>query len=96
MFIICVMMLYHLTAIAQGDLLITPTRIVFEGKKQNQEIILVNTGHDTSTYNVSLVQNRVREDGSYERIEKPDSGQFFVDNYIRFFPRKFTLAPNEP
>jgi len=81
---------------AQGDLLVSPTRIVFEGKKLNQEIVLVNTGRDTAIYNVSFIQNRVKDDGAYERIEKPDSGQFFTADYVRFFPRTFILAPKRP
>ena len=26
---------------------------------------------------------------------QPDSGQQFADKYLRFFPRRVTLAPNE-
>lgn len=84
------------TGIGQGDLLVSPIRIVFEGKKMNQEIVLVNTGRDTATYNVSFIQNRATDNGSYERIETPDPGQHFASDYVRFFPRKFTLAPGEP
>ena len=43
----------HLSA--QGDLLITPRRVVFEGSKQSQELTLANTGNDTARYNVSFV-----------------------------------------
>jgi hypothetical protein len=81
--------------IAQGNLLITPRRVVFEGTKKNQELNLANTGKDTATYNVSLVEYRMKEDGSFEVITEPDPGQNFADKYIRFFPRTVTLAPNE-
>ncbi len=81
---------------AQGDLLLSPIRVVFEGNKQNQELVMVNTGSDTATYIVSFIQNRMTDSGNYERIESPDSGQYFASDYIRFFPRKFTLAPGEP
>jgi hypothetical protein len=37
----------------------------------------------------------MKEDGSFEEITEPDSGQNFADKYIRFFPRTVTLAPNE-
>jgi len=80
---------------AQGNLLITPRRVVFEGNKKNEELNLANTGKDTATYNVSLVQYRMKEDGSFEEIKEPDPGQNFADKYIRFFPRIVTLAPNE-
>jgi hypothetical protein len=80
---------------AQGNLLITPRRVVFEGTKKNEELNLANTGRDTATYNVSLVQYRMKEDGSFEEIKEPDPGQNFADKNIRFFPRTVTLAPNE-
>lgn len=35
------------------------------------------------------------EDGNFNLIEKPDSGQMFADSYLRVFPRKVTLAPRE-
>jgi hypothetical protein len=37
----------------------------------------------------------MNEDVSFETISKPDSGQNFADKYIRIFPRKVVLAPNE-
>ncbi len=80
---------------AQGNLLITPRRVVFEGATKTQELNLANTGSDTARYNVSIVQYRMKEDGSFEEITQPDPGQNFADKYIRFFPRTVTLAPNE-
>lgn len=83
------------TLFAQGDLLITPRRVVFEGNKQSQELTLANTGSDTAKYNVSFVQYRMTESGAFEQITEPDSGQYFADKYLRVFPRSVTLAPNE-
>jgi P pilus assembly chaperone PapD len=80
---------------AQGDLLITPRRIVFEGAKRSIDLNLANTGKDSATYAISLVQIRMTEKGSFETITEPDPGQLFADKYIRFFPRSVTLGPNE-
>jgi hypothetical protein len=80
---------------AQGNLLITPRRVVFEGNKSSQEINLANTGQDTATYSVSFVQYRMTNEGSFEQIEEPDPGQLFADKMIRYFPRSVTLAPGE-
>ena len=80
---------------AQGNLLITPRRVVFEGTKRSQELNLANTGNDTAKYNVSILQYRMKEDGSFQEITVPDEGQNFADKFIRFFPRTVTLAPNE-
>lgn len=83
-------------SIAQGDLLVTPTRVVFEGNKQMEELNLLNMGKDTATYSITYVQKNMQEDGSFVNILKPDSGQMFADPYLRVYPRQVTLAPGEP
>jgi P pilus assembly chaperone PapD len=80
---------------AQGDLLITPRRVVFEGSKRSMDLNLANTGKDTATYAISLMQIRMKEDGGFETITDPDPGQRFADRFIRFFPRSVKLGPNE-
>jgi len=80
---------------AQGNLLITPRRVVFEGQKRTQDLNLANTGLDTAKYNVSVINYRMREDGAFEEVTTPDTGQNFADKFLRFFPRTVTLAPNE-
>ena len=80
---------------AQGDLLITPKRIVFEGNKQKAELNLMNIGTDTATYSVSFRHYNMTEQGKLELIEKSDTAQMFADSYLRIFPRQVTLAPGE-
>ena len=86
----------NFVSLAQGNLLVTPTRVVFEGNKQREEINLVNMGKDSASYSISFVQKNMKEDGHFENIMKPDSGQMFADAYLRIFPRSITLAPGEP
>lgn len=81
--------------IAQGNLMITPRRVVFEGQSKIQELNLANTGKDTARYLISMIQIRMKEDGTFEQITVPDSGQHFASDYIRFFPRSVTLGPGE-
>jgi P pilus assembly chaperone PapD len=80
---------------SQGNLLITPRRAVFEGTKRSLDLNLANTGQDSATYSISLVQIRMKDDGGFETITEPDEGQRFADNFIRFFPRSVTLGPGE-
>ncbi len=94
-FITGILLMSFAHASAQGDLLISPLRVTFEGNKKSQEINLANVGKDTATYAISVVDYRMNGDGSFEQITVPDSGQNFAGPYIRFFPRKVTLAPNE-
>jgi hypothetical protein len=94
--VVCVLVFNNLI-FAQGDLLITPARVVFEGTKQKEVLSLYNTGKETATYSISFVQKSMKEDGSFVNVEATDSlnSQHFADPYLRMFPRKVTLAPKE-
>jgi len=80
---------------AQGNLLLTPRRIVFEGSTRSIDLNLANVGQDTATYAISIVQIRMTEEGNFETITEPDNGQNFASQNLRFFPRSVTLGPNE-
>jgi hypothetical protein len=90
-----IMILFPIIMSAQGNLLVTPKRIVFDGTKRTFDINLANIGQDTAVYAISLVQVRMKEDGSFETITTPDEGQNFADKNLRFFPRSVTLPPND-
>ena len=79
----------------QGNLLLTPRRIVFEDGKRHSEMNVANTGTDTARYVISLVEMRMKEDGSFEAITEPDPGQNFASSHLRFFPRSVLLGPKE-
>lgn len=87
--------LFPVAGFAQGNLLLTPRRVVFEGSKRSMDLNLANTGRDTATYAISLVQIRMKDDGGFVTITEPDPGQRFADRFIRYFPRSVTLGPNE-
>ena len=80
---------------AQGNLLITPKRVVFEGNKRSMDLNLANIGDDTATYAISLIEIRMTAEGGFETITEPDEGQMFASPYMRYFPRTVTLGPNE-
>jgi hypothetical protein len=94
-FYLTLFLISSILASAQGDLLIFPKRLVFENGKKMQVINLSNTGRDTSKYNISFVQIRMNENGTFDNITTPDPGQLFADTFLRFYPRTVTLAPNE-
>lgn len=75
--------------------MIYPKRIIFENSKRAQELSLLNNGNDTARYVISVVQIRMKENGSFQTITEPDSGQHFADKNFRFFPRTVVLAPHE-
>lgn len=81
---------------AQGDLLIFPKRIVFEGTQERvQTLQLTNTGKDTATYKISYLQARMTDEGKFENITEPDPGQNFATPFLRFFPKTVSIAPGK-
>jgi P pilus assembly chaperone PapD len=80
---------------AQGDLVLLPRRVIFEGSKRYEELNLANSGKDTARYVISLMHIRMKEDGGFEEISQPDSGERFADRFIRFFPHSVVLGPGE-
>ncbi len=77
-----------------GDLLVAPTRVVFEGRTRAAEITLVNIGREPATYRVSLYHLRMLESGEMKELESPDEGAPWSDDLVRYAPRQVTLAPN--
>ena len=78
-----------------SDLLIAPTRVVFEGRLRTAEITLVNVGSATATYRISFVHLRMDEQGGTKEIAAAaaEPGERFADELIRYSPRQVTLEP---
>ncbi len=87
-------LIFPFIANAQGDLFLSPTRVVFEGSDRTQEVLVVNTGQDSAIFSVSFVEYHIDETGSYLPIQEPESDGYYASRFVRFYPRKFTLAPN--
>ena len=80
---------------AQGDLLVSPVRVVFDGSRMKEEISLVNVGNDSAVYSVSFLQYKMTEDGNFEIAASEDADNMFADKYLRVFPRQVALGPRE-
>ncbi len=80
---------------SQGNLLITPTRILIDKSNQTEQISLRNTGSDSAIYSISFVNKLMTEEGGFVLVEKSDTSKLFSETYVRVFPRKVKLAPNE-
>lgn len=80
-----------------GNLTITPTRVVFEGRTRSEVITLVNNGSAPATYRISVIEMRMREDGSFERVAE-DGDQSTVRSakgMFRYAPRQIELQPGK-
>jgi hypothetical protein len=78
-----------------GDLLVAPTRIVLNGSR-GTEIVLNNIGDETATYRISVELRRMKEDGSLEQVEQPNTAEAAARDMILYAPRRVTLPPNQP
>jgi len=94
-FFIALFLSVDISVLAQGDLLIFPKRIVFEGRNRIEQVILSNTGKEPATYIISFVQYRMNESGEFVAITEPELGQHFATPFLRVFPRRVELAPGE-
>jgi P pilus assembly chaperone PapD len=87
------------TAQAQGvgNLTITPTRVIFEGRTRSDVVTLVNNGSEPATYRISVIEMRMREDGGFERIEEGDdqSPASSAKGMFRYAPRQVELQPGQ-
>ena len=92
---ICFLFFMNLIVSAQGDLFISPRRVIFEAGKTTENINLANSGKDTAQYTISLIHYKMKEDGSFVEITKEEAGTMSAEPYLRFYPRSVTLAPGE-
>lgn len=84
-------------AIAAGDLLVAPTRVILDGSR-GTEVVLNNIGSEPATYRISLELRRMLPDGSLEEIDpaKADSHDATTLGMISYAPRRVVLPPNQP
>lgn len=78
-----------------GDITVTPTRVVLEGRARSGTISLVNTGAQKATYRITIINMRMADNGAFEEIEEGKAlpGEKFADKLFRYAPRQVTLEP---
>ena len=78
---------------SHAQLLLSPTRVVFEGTSRSTQIDVVNTTNQAATYRLTLVNRRMNQFGEFSAIEAPLPDERFVDSMVRFSPRQLTVEP---
>lgn len=84
-------------AVAQGDLLIAPTRLILDGRRGG-EVILSNIGDEEATYRIELELRRMTPDGELVPVELAEAtaSEKAALEMIRYAPRRVVLPPREP
>ena len=83
--------------VAQGDLLIAPTRLILDGRRGG-EVILSNIGDEEATYRVTLELRRMTPEGELEPVDEATASVTEQASLamIRYAPRRVILPPGEP
>lgn len=78
---------------ALADLMINPTRIVFDKNQRSAQIDVINDGTTPATYRLSIVNRRMTESGEFQAITEPGGGDQFAGSMLVFSPRQIVLQP---
>ena len=78
---------------ALADLMINPTRIVFDKNQRSAQIDVINDGTTPATYRLNVVNRRMTESGDFQPITAPGPGDQFAGQMFVFSPRQIVLQP---
>lgn len=78
-------------ASARADLMLHPTRVVFEKNARSAQVELINSGTQPETYRITLVNRRMTELGEFVAADPPLPGEHFAVDLLRYSPRQVTL-----
>lgn len=78
---------------ASADLMLFPTRIVFDKNQRAAQVELINNGQESATYRISVVNRRMSETGEFSAVDSPLPGEQFADAMLRYSPRQVMLPP---
>lgn len=80
---------------ALGDLTVTPTRVIFEGRDRSKTITLVNRGSKKAVYRIEFTQMGMEEGGQMIEFAEPQPDQKISSNMIRYSPRQVEIGPGQ-
>ncbi len=93
--VVCFGFIYILlfSSVIYADIVITPTRVVFEDRDRFASVMLVNPGDKTSTYEMKWRFFKMQETGPAYRAVEESVTDFDLSKYIIFSPKRVSLAP---
>ncbi len=80
---------------AKADILVAPTRVVFEDGERSAELVVVNKGQEEAAFRISVENRRMDLFGALESAPEATEGEQFAKNHIRYSPRRMVLSPGE-
>lgn len=90
-FLVCFTLLLSHGGTLHAQLMVHPTRVVFEKSVRSTQIQLFNRGKEEATFRISVVRMRMDQQGGFQRITEGIDGENFADDLIRFSPRQVSI-----
>ena len=81
-------------AIAGANLMVTPSRVVFEDRTRTAQVTLLNTGDEAGSFRISFIRQQMTESGEFFKVEANEKGKY-SDQMIRYSPRQVTLPAGQ-
>ena len=81
-------------AIAGANLLVTPTRVVFDERMRTAQVTLMNNGTEIGDYRITFINQNMTEDGKFEVVKEGEDG-LYANSMVRYSPRQITLPPGQ-
>lgn len=76
---------------AGGDLLVAPTRLVFDARLRSSQLTLLNTGAAPATYRLTFIRMEMNDRGEVKEVQP--EGPSVAEEMVRFAPQQITLEP---
>lgn len=70
-----------------GDMVVSPTRIVFEGRDRSAQVTIANRGTATSVFRISFLEMAMEETGQLVHLEDGVERPTSAKSLIRYAPR---------
>ncbi len=77
---------------ALGNLMVTPTRVVFDDRTRTAQVTVVNQGDEFGSFRISFIRQNMIENGSFTATPETEEG-LYSDRLIRYSPRQISLPP---
>ncbi len=92
-FLVTIIVLSYLPQIAEARVDIVPRRVVIEPRDRSGEVTILNIFDKPGLYRISTLHYHQNEDGTYEKLDAPNSEFFNPDEHVRISPKQFEVSP---
>lgn len=90
---VCLLLGLLMTFDVAAALLISPTRVVIEGRERSGQLVVVNNSNEVKTYRLSWIEKQSLPSGASRLLK--EATEWSVSSMARISPKQVRLAPGE-